>query len=115
MGFPDLATWRDLAILFLAVMWIVLLVVIVLLLLKIKGMVDDLPRRVAPILDSTQRTANNLAVTSTSIRGTISFVNRTTVTPIIRIAAIGAAATRFLQVLFQRRARDIDTEGARHG
>lgn len=101
----DLATWRDLAILFLAVMWIVMLVVVTLLLLKIKSMIDQLPQRITPILDSARRTAGTVEGTVTSIKGTASFVNRTTVTPIIRIAAIGAATTRFVQVLLGRHRR----------
>ena len=99
----DLATWRDLAILFLAITWIVLLVVIIVLLLKIKSMVDQLPQKIGPVFDSARRTASTVEATATSLKGTASFVNRTTVTPVIRVAAIGAAAARFPQVLFGRR------------
>lgn len=101
----DLATWRDLAILFLAITWIVLLAVVIVLLLKIKSMIDELPRRIAPVLDSARRTVNTVEETATSIKGTASFVNRTTVTPIIRVAAIGAATTRFVQVMMGRHRR----------
>jgi hypothetical protein len=100
-----LATLRDLAIIFLAIMWIVLLLVIIFILLKVKSLIDQLPQRINPLLDSARHTATTVEETATSLKGTASFVNRTTVTPIIRVAAIGAAATRFVQVLLGRHRR----------
>ncbi len=100
-----LATLRDIAILILAVFWIIMLAVIIFLLLKIKSVVEHLPQQISPLLDSARHTATTVDQTATSLKGTVSFVNRSTVGPIIRIAAIGAATARFVQVMTGRHSK----------
>jgi hypothetical protein len=86
-------TARDIAIIVLAVInivWLLILCaigfVVLRLFLQVKGKVPEL-------MDTASETAR-------SVKGTTEFVGETVVTPVIRIAALTAALTKFFSVLF---------------
>ncbi len=86
-------TVRDIAIIFLAITNLVALLVIIVLALYVIKLLRTLQGEVPALFSSARRTMD-------TVQGTTTFVGRTAVMPIIRVASGAAAAGRFVQVLF---------------
>lgn len=85
----DLAAARDIAIIFLAIINIIVLIVLAILLYVLVRLVQD---QIVPLLGSVKRTAN-------TVEGTTDYISRTAVSPIVRIAGLTVAASKFLEVI----------------
>lgn len=85
----DLAAARDIAIIFLAILNIIVLIILAILLYVLVRLVRD---QLVPLLGSVRRTVN-------TVEGTTDYISRTAVTPIVRIAGLAVAASRFLEVI----------------
>ena len=87
---------RDVVIIIAALLTIALLVVLILLVLRIRSLIEAVPNRVRPMIDSAEQSM-------TTVRGTSDFVSTMVVRPVIRALAIASAIERFFQVLFGTR------------
>ncbi|MDA8187189.1 MAG: hypothetical protein M0T85_03480 [Dehalococcoidales bacterium] len=87
---------RDLAIIILAVESLVAIGIVILLGLKLLSLMNTVQSEVPTVIASINRTMN-------TVQGTTSFVSKTAVTPIIKVASIAAAATTFARVMMGMR------------
>jgi hypothetical protein len=90
--YVPLSTLRDLAIIFIALLDILLLAFLVAIAFALWRLIELLRAQVPPVMSSVQRTA-------TTVEGTADFVSTTAATPLIRGVSLLYAVTRFLQVL----------------
>ena len=90
-----LATIRDIAIIFVAILDIVLMILLVILVYVLVRLVLLLRAELLPVLGALKKT-------TTTIEGTTDFVSTTAVRPLIRLVALTFAVTRFIQVLLGR-------------
>jgi hypothetical protein len=107
---------RDFAIVFLAVESIVLQGILIIYLLQIRKFakavgpyVDGLTTSTTRIVGTVENTANSVADTARTTKGTVGFVSDRTAKPVIELYATLAAASRFARALVRgdsQRARD---------
>jgi hypothetical protein len=97
--FVPLSTLRDLAIIFIAILDIILLAILIAIAFALWRLVDLLRNGLPPLLSSVSRTV-------ATVEGTAEFATTTAVTPLIRGASLLYALSRFVQVLFGRRRRE---------
>jgi hypothetical protein len=90
-----LGTIRDIAIIFVALLDIVLLILLSLIAFAAWRLFLVVRADLPPILGTMKRTA-------TTVEGTADFVSTTAATPLIRAVSMLFAITRFLQVLVER-------------
>lgn len=83
---------RDLAIIIVAVESFVAIAVSVALIWKVMRLVDTLRAEVPELMASARRTVD-------TVQGTASFMGRNVAMPVIKVASVAAAATRFAQVM----------------
>lgn len=88
----DLAAARDIAIIFLAILNIIVLITLTILLYVLIHLVRD---QIVPLMGSMRRTVD-------TVEGTTQYISRTAVSPIVRIAGLAVAASRFAEVLRHR-------------
>ena len=85
----DLAAARDIAIIILAVLNIVAILIAIVLLLVLIGLLRG---QIIPLMESLRRTAG-------TVEGTTTYLSRTAVSPLVRVAGVAAAATKFVQTM----------------
>jgi hypothetical protein len=83
---------RDLAIIIIALESFVLIGVVIFLVLKVMNLVDTIHKEIPGLVASAKRTAQ-------TVEGTATFFSKTVATPIIRVASVAAAASKFTQVM----------------
>ena len=91
----QLADLRDIAVIILAAESIILTLVVIILMFVLIGTVRSMRKEVTTVMTSAQKTAN-------TIQSTTAFVSNVAVLPVVRVAGIAAAASRFAWVLFRR-------------
>jgi hypothetical protein len=96
--YVPISTLRDLAIIFLALLDIILLALLVAIAYGIWRLIDMFRSELPPVIGSVKKTA-------TTVEGTADFVSTTTTMPLIRAVSLLFAATRFVQVLLSRSGR----------
>jgi hypothetical protein len=97
--FVPLSTLRDLAIIFVALLDIILLALLAAVAFALWRLVELLRTGLPPVIGSVQRSV-------TTVEGTADFATTTAVMPLIRGVSLLYATSRFLQVLFGRRRRE---------
>jgi hypothetical protein len=87
-----LAAVRDIAIIVLALEFIVIGVVLVLLLWQVRSLAHLLEEELKPMLDSMRKTVG-------TVKGTTSLVSETIVTPAVKISGFAAGVRRAMEVM----------------
>ena len=93
-----LATIRDIAIIFVALLDIVLLAILILIAFAAWKLLSMVRTELPPVVGSVKKTA-------TTVEGTADFITTTAAMPLIRTVSLLFAVSRFLQVLIGRGAR----------
>jgi hypothetical protein len=93
--YVGVATLRDLAIIFIALLDIILLALLVAIAYGLWRLVDTIRSELPPVIGSVKKTA-------TTVEGTADFVSTTATMPLIRAVSLLFATTRFFQVLLSR-------------
>ena len=96
-----LANIRDIAIIFIAILDIVLMLILVVIAYVILRLLLLVRSEVIPIFGAVKKT-------TTTVEGTTDFISTTVARPLIRAVALVFATTRFFQVLLSRDGREGD-------
>jgi hypothetical protein len=92
-------TIRDIVIIFMAVEFLLIGLVLIILIIQLARLTTMLQDEVKPILDSTNETIGNL-------RGTTAFLSDTMVKPVIKVNSTISAMRRAVDLLRPRRSRE---------
>jgi|GEM_PF-4548301 len=90
-----LATLRDIAIIFIAVLDVILLIFLAAIAFGVWKLLSMVRSELPPLIGSVKKTA-------TTVEGTADFVTTTAAVPLIRTVSLVFAVTRFVQVLVGR-------------
>jgi K+ transporter len=102
-----LATFRDIAIIIVAVESIVLLLVLIFvawqafrLVRLVKGKSEEFSVLGRSLMESAKHTAETAGETATTVKGSAEFISDTVVSPVVQVVSAVAGARRFVAALF---------------